>query len=272
MHRLHIPGGRTHHPTEEHGFTLIEMLVVISVIATLAGMLLPALDRANRQAHAMACVSNLKQLGLAAWMYLNDEGTSIHYDPYPDLWMLTLQRRYSVHEQIRVCPSAPARQPGQIAADPSPFGTLTRAWLVSGKAGTNYQGSYALNGYFYSDSTRYDTPRRFQSGSDVVNPSLTPYFVDSLWVDAWPLASDKPATNLISGNEALQGGLQRIAIPRHACAASPAFKSFNIRNPLPGAVNVAFADNHVETVRLEKLWSLSWHKDWQTQPKRPGLP
>ena len=57
---------------ERSGFTLIELLVVVAIIAILAALLLPALSKAREKARQAACLSNLKQMGLALILYVQD--------------------------------------------------------------------------------------------------------------------------------------------------------------------------------------------------------
>jgi prepilin-type N-terminal cleavage/methylation domain-containing protein/prepilin-type processing-associated H-X9-DG protein len=56
----------------KNAFTLIELLVVVAIIAVLIAMLLPALNQAREAAKQAACLSNLKQIGVATAMYPND--------------------------------------------------------------------------------------------------------------------------------------------------------------------------------------------------------
>ena len=53
-------------------FTILELLIVISIIAILAALLLPALNAAREKARQISCTGNMKQLGAAALMYIND--------------------------------------------------------------------------------------------------------------------------------------------------------------------------------------------------------
>jgi prepilin-type N-terminal cleavage/methylation domain-containing protein len=65
----------------KQGFTLIELLVVIAILAMLAGLLLPALAGAKTSGHKAACLSNLRQIGLAIHSYSADFDGRIPYGP-----------------------------------------------------------------------------------------------------------------------------------------------------------------------------------------------
>ena len=61
------------------GFTLVELLVVIGIIALLIGILLPVLGKARQSANRAACLSNLHNLGIAVLMYANNNQGSLPY-------------------------------------------------------------------------------------------------------------------------------------------------------------------------------------------------
>ena len=105
-------------------FTLIELLVVIAIIAILAALLLPALASAKQKGQRAVCLSNLKQIGLASAMYLNDNNsrfpdartlkTALGYRPWTNWptsdprggWAAIVWKDYGAHGSLWSCPAA----------------------------------------------------------------------------------------------------------------------------------------------------------------------
>lgn len=103
--------GSTSRPSR--GFTLIELLVVIAIIAVLMGILLPSLNRAREQARKIACLSNMRQMGVAVSAYLIDSDyrlppSSCRIDDPNDHWLRILAD-YTREQLLFHCPSDRAK-------------------------------------------------------------------------------------------------------------------------------------------------------------------
>lgn len=96
------------------GFTLIELLVVIAIIAILAAILFPVFAQAREQARGVSCLSNMKQVGTATALYLQDYDETFPMnlyfgaDPSPCVYTAwTAILPYSKNTQVYTCPSNP---------------------------------------------------------------------------------------------------------------------------------------------------------------------
>src|SRR6267378_4693831 len=115
----------------QHAFTLIELLVVIGIIGILAGLLLPALSRATESAHRIACLNNLRQLGLSLRLYADDHEGRFLPRVHTNRWPAALRESYRDLHLLR-CPSDgpnPAtRQDSKDPADLAPRSYILNGW------------------------------------------------------------------------------------------------------------------------------------------------
>ena len=285
-------GGRTGWKPPNHAFTrtdLIVIIAIISVVVILAPLRLSnsgnsqsAISNAQR-AHRLQCLVNVKQLADAQLMYAADNGGKFcpSYLDYnsgelKNVWMGALADYHGRTNGEWLCPSATNPPPRSYK------GTADTAWAYTDQmADITTGGSYAINGYLglgrnYQQTREgtFSVRNVFYEKSAVRRPALTPVFCDAIYWNCRLEETDAPSRNLyqpqgiVAAKRAFKLLTQFIA--RHGdFPASEAPRELS-SDVLPGAINIAFVDGHAETVQLENLWTLYWHKNWN--PKKVSLP
>lgn len=178
--------------SRKKGFTLIELLVVIAIIAILAAILFPVFARAREQARQTTCQSNLKQVGLAMLMYLQDWDEIFPIRNQSSLgWVVVIRPYIQVNDgdraKLMICPSA--------EGDPQ----LKDPKVGSGLQDYHRTRTYSHNSYGYNNELRY------KALSDIGRPSEI-VFCGDIW-SIYPRgiaeeASIGPASNIsIAGSD-----------------------------------------------------------------------
>jgi prepilin-type N-terminal cleavage/methylation domain-containing protein len=255
-------------PTRKNGFTLIELLVVIAIIALLLAILLPSLRRAKAQAHAVICLHNLKQWGLATSQYASEWDGILWCESYPrggevktvpGDWMAMLEPYYQDVDEIRCCPAA--TKPSVDYESTEMRGDISHTWgrphepseessrdFISKGA---YWGSYGMNRWV-TDPLEKDT--RYWKYAFENNTHDIPVFVDCVHWHLRPQHSNKlPAEPL------------RIAadFPENGKNGTQIWRTFLERHNR--ATQGCFLDGSSRRVPLWTLWDLRWHREFKKQ-------
>jgi len=262
------------------GFTLVELLVVIAIIALLLSILMPALGRVRQQSLAASCQVRLHQWSLIFKMYTEDNdgyflsemGVSSGPNPNPG-WVWALRPYYQPgmkagpnlnegeeQRKIRLCPQATKFWWSEGHNFTGNKFKANAAWgIFSGKtddegawwADKGDCGSFGLNGWVCNEPPDvdewWDEVDYLWRTPMVKGSAYVPLFADCRWVDGWPRDTDEPPNPQYEIIGYFTQPMKQFCDDRHK-----------------GHVNMLFMDSSVKKVGLKELWTLKWHRWFNT--------
>jgi len=132
-------------------FTLIEMLIVIAIIATLAALIVPISSRALERSRRASCASQLKQLGMVLQQYAEDHrGLYPSRDAGGGFWTHQIYPGYLDVTNLLICPTEARKGKRTVENTPGPVSTY---WYGAGDV-VDAGGAIVTDGYF-----QFNTPK-----------------------------------------------------------------------------------------------------------------
>jgi len=173
----------THKAFRRNDFTLVELLVVVAIIAILTGLLLPALGKAKEAGRAILCVSNLKQLGVGWFSYIDDANDALVPGNTVDSvwgtpWSTTEPRAWNQFMQAYINENESLSTKYWLYAGSAmfkPAGLLMCPTFAGIYRKGSYCAGYTPYGMNMAAGTSRDTwfNRRYMKIQDIHNPSKT---------------------------------------------------------------------------------------------------
>jgi len=236
-------------------FTLTELLVVISILAMLAALLIPSLKKSHQSAITLSCINTTRQTSVAWNLYVEDnEGKLFNYNTVSrKIWTAHFEP-YSDDSQILLCPATTVPE---IPVNNYVMGSATTAW-VENRNGFRAPELWNRSSYCYNINLCPTNPYNsdsYKSLYDIGTPSSSPILGDGWW--RAPARMNNNYTRFIPANldDPIRGDRGQNSVDRF------------ISNRHGQVTVINYVDGHSAAVYLDEVFAQQWYRSYD--PNQP---